>query len=85
MSNKSTKASKKLSIPREMSEIQKEFQQLCASAGQTQYQISVFTAELAKLNERLGSVNREAAARNQLDMEAKKAATEAPKQTEAGA
>lgn len=78
MSQKSTKSTKKLSIPREMSEIQSAYQQLCANAGQVQYTIVIHQKELDKLNERLEAVNNEAAARKQLD--AQKAATETPAQ-----
>lgn len=67
MSAKSTKQAKKLSIPREMPEIQQAYQQLCANAGQVQYQIKIHTKELERINEQLQSVNNEAAARQQLD------------------
>lgn len=69
MSAKSTKQAKKLSIPREMPEIQQAYQQLCANAGQVQYQIKIHAKELERINEQLQSVNNEAAARQQLDKE----------------
>lgn len=62
-----SKATKKLSVPREMPEIQTEYSQLCAAAGQTQYKITVDTQELTKLNDRLFKINNEAAARMELD------------------
>jgi len=71
MSNKSAKPSKKLSVPRELAEIQKAYQQQCLNAGQIQYQIEIHKQELNKVNEALLSLNREAAARQQLDAEAK--------------
>ena len=67
MSSKSSKKVKKFSIPRPLPEVQAEYNQLCASAGQVQYQLSVLQAELTRLNERLGAVNREASARIELD------------------
>ena len=71
MSAKSSKpAPKKLSTPRPMDEIQKEYQQKCLEAGQLQYQVSVQSEELSKANETLRKLNYEAAARLQLDKEA---------------
>jgi len=67
MSAKSTKPGKKMSVPREMTAIQQEYQQLCANAGQVQYQVAIFTRELENINKRLEGVNNEAAARQQLD------------------
>lgn len=71
MSSKSTKKVKTLSVPRELSEIQKAYQQQCINAGQIQYQIEIFKKDLDKVNEALLSLNREASARNQLDAESK--------------
>lgn len=62
---------KKLSVPRTMEEIQKEYQQLCWNAGQAQYQINITSKELQKMNDRIEAVNREGAARIQLDKDAK--------------
>lgn len=73
MSAKSTKPAKKLSTPRELSEIHKEYQHKCAEAGMLQYQVAVQSEELGKVNEYLRKLNYEAAARNKLDMEAKAA------------
>lgn len=75
MSAKSTKPGKKISVPRPLAEIQTAYQQLCANAGQTQYQMKIYAKELEKINEQLESVNREAAARQQLDSQAKKEET----------
>ena len=58
---------KKLSVPRELDAIQKEYQNTCFNAGQVQYQISVYKHELEMINERLLAINNEAAARRQLD------------------
>lgn len=67
MSAKSNKPAKKLSVPREMKEIQTEYQTLCFNAGQAQYQLKIHSRELDKINERLEAVNNEAAARLKLD------------------
>jgi hypothetical protein len=53
--------------PRELEEIQKEYQETCFKAGQVQYQIDVLTKELKTLNEKLYSVNVEAAQLNKKD------------------
>jgi len=66
----SKKAGKKLSVPREMAEIQSAYQQLCANAGQLQYQLKIQSRELDMINSKLEEVNREAAARMQLDKDA---------------
>lgn len=73
----STKANKKLSVPRTMAEIQQAYQQLCANAGQIQYQIKIQTRELERINTQLESVNNEGAARMQLDKETKTTTTQA--------
>lgn len=57
-------------VPRTMEEIQKAYQQLCANAGQCQYQIFALNEELTRINEGLKAVNNEGAARQQLDREA---------------
>lgn len=72
MSDKAKKQGKKLSVPREMTEIEKSYQQNCLSAGQLQYQIRVYTEQLNQVNQQLLAINNEAAARKQLD-EASKA------------
>lgn len=69
MSSKSSKPTKKLSVPREMPTIQQEYQQKCVEAGQLQYQIAVHKEALETVNETLRKLNYEAAARNQLDKE----------------
>jgi len=76
MSSKSSKPSKKLSVPREMEEISKEYQQQCFAAGQLQYEIKVKSDALDQVNDRLLALNNEAAARNTLN--AQKPAPEAP-------
>jgi hypothetical protein len=73
MSNKSAKKPKQLSVPRALPEIQKDYAQVCNNAGQIQYQIKVYEQELIQTNQRLLSLNQEAAARNQLDAAAKPA------------
>lgn len=60
--------------PRALTDIQKEYQELCFKAGQLQYQNNVTNDELAKINERLYEVNYEAAERNKLDAESSKQA-----------
>ena len=82
MSSKSSKKAKPLSVPRSMPEIQTAYQQLCANAGQVQYQLSIYTKELARLNQQIEAVNHEGTARMQLDKEGAKT-EEAPAQTEA--
>lgn len=80
MSAKSKKAPEPLKVTRELPEIQAEYGQLASKAGQVQYQIEVYKAELAQLNERMLKVNREAAARQQLNAE-KVSVTPAPEAT----
>lgn len=58
--------------PREINEIQAEFQQVCAQAGHLQYQVLVHTKDLAALNDRLLALNKEAHARNLLNSKSKK-------------
>lgn len=72
MSAKSSKPAKKLSVPRPLSEIQQEYQTNCLNAGQLQYQIGIYNKELQKVNDRLESINNEAAARKRLDDESSK-------------
>lgn len=71
MSTKSTKAGKKLSVPRALPEIQSEYQQMCANLGQVDYQLYIYTKEKEKLRTRIEAINNEAAVRNQLDKENK--------------
>lgn len=75
MSAKSTKQGKKLSVPREMSEIQTDYQRACANAGQLQYQLKIQSRELERINSQLEAINNEGAARMQLDKEAKSTET----------
>lgn len=53
--------------PRQLLDIQKEYQELCLKAGQIQYQIKVNSDELEKINDRLYEINYEAAERKDLD------------------
>lgn len=55
--------------PRQLQEINVDYQQLCANAGQCQYQITQFKKQLDVFNARLEEVNNEAAARQKLDKE----------------
>lgn len=52
--------------PRQMDEIQKEYGELRARAGELQYTLFVYEADLANINDRLRYLNNEAAARQQL-------------------
>ncbi len=67
--------------PRAMTEIQAEYVDLRAKAGEVQYQLYVHTKGLATLNARLESLNYEANDRQKLDKQA--AATETPQTVEA--
>lgn len=82
MSNKSARVVKKPSIPRPLVDIQNEYSQTSFKAGNVQYQIHVYQRELTQLNQELERLNNEAAARNQLDAQAKAAepAVETPKE-----
>lgn len=62
---------KKLSVPRALVEIQTEYQRLCVNAGQLQYQLKIHGRELDTLNMQLEGLNREAAARMELDKQNK--------------
>lgn len=53
--------------PRTMEEIQKAYAEEVARAGQTQYQVYVFTEDLKQINLRLLDINKEAARRQALD------------------
>ena len=73
MSAKSSRPAKpKSATPRQLIDIQKDYQEKAFNAGQVQYQIYVLTKDLETLNELLEDVNKEAAARNQLDKETPK-------------
>lgn len=56
-------------VPRELKDIQAEFNQLTQRAGSAQYQQYVLDKDLQAINDRLVSVNNEAAARQKLDKE----------------
>lgn len=49
-------------MERSMEDIQKEYSQLCAEAGQLQYKMSVHKQDLKELNIQLQKLNTEAAA-----------------------
>lgn len=67
MSSKSSQEGKKLSVPRALAEIQKEYQERCFAAGQLQYQIKILSDELRKTNGRMEAISNEAANRKKLD------------------
>lgn len=70
MSRKSARIVKKQPpAPRSLEEISKEYQQCCVEVGHTQYQISVLKDELESLYEQMFELNKEGAARRQLDAE----------------
>jgi hypothetical protein len=77
MSSKS-KQGKQLKVPREIKEIEAEYQRLCYESGALQYQIQIYQNELKQKNFRLEAINKEGAARQQLDSTKTKA--EAPKE-----
>ena len=60
--------------PRQLDEIQKEYNEVALKAGQLQYQVFVHSEDLKATNQRLVALNQEAAKRLQLDKEAKAAA-----------
>jgi len=62
-------------VPRELAEIEKEANQEFFRAGQLQYQVDVLTDELVEVNNRLLKLNREGAARKQLDAQKKEETT----------
>lgn len=76
MSSKSSKGPSKTKTPRQIADIQAEYQQLCLQAGQMQYQAKVLNDQLAEINKTLLAVNNEGAERNKIDAAAK-AQTEA--------
>lgn len=71
------KVSLETKTPRTAEEIQKEYGQLAAQAGQTQYVIAVHQDELKALNDKLRALNQENFNRQQLDA---KAAADASKE-----
>lgn len=75
MSAKSSKKPKaKQPVPRAKDAIEQDYGRLISQAGQAQYQVSVYTEELNRMNEALRNLNYEAAARNQLDAQSAKSA-----------
>ncbi len=72
----------KAQAPRDLKDIQNEYNQVSLKAGQNQYQIHVLNKDLAYLNERLISINQEAAARQKLDKEAADLKAKEPKKEE---
>jgi predicted nucleic acid-binding Zn-ribbon protein len=68
---------------RTMADVQQEYQNLCAKAGQAQYQIAILSKDLEMLNDALRDLNVEAATiQMQQSQAAKKAAEEAAKPNE---
>lgn len=67
MSNKSAKQPKQLKVPRDMKDINIEYQQTCAALGQAQYHANVKLEECKQLSERIKAINQEANARQTLD------------------
>lgn len=57
--------------PRSTEEIQKAYGEELARAGQNQYLVHVYGRELEQANQRLLSLNQEAAARQELEAKAK--------------
>jgi len=53
--------------PRSMEEIEKEYNELRARAGDAEYQAFIYNKALAELNNRMLQVNQEGAARKELD------------------
>lgn len=62
--------------PREMDEIQKEYDGLCAEAGKCHYQIKVFERNLQNITDKIYAVNLEAAKRRTLNAQQEKAKNE---------
>lgn len=60
---------KKNKGPRDLESIKKEYSELLAKSGQSQYQSYVQELELAQLNKRMLEVNNEASERMRLDKE----------------
>lgn len=67
--NKFAKMKTKQPTPRELSEINKTYQVLCAQTGEVQHQINLKKKELSNLLTALENVNAEANARQKLDAE----------------
>ena len=65
--------------PRQLAEIQKEYNDLMSKLGQASYQVFVIKRDIEALNARSLEINQEAAARNELD----KAASEPAKEVQA--
>jgi hypothetical protein len=71
MSAKSAKKAKQVRAPRGLEEINKEYGQLCAQAGQLQYTITINNRSLEDLNKQILAINTEASQRLELDKAAK--------------
>lgn len=63
----SSKKKVKAPAPRSLDEITKDYTEQTYKAGQAQYAVFVHTKDLDQINQRLLSLNQEAAARNTLD------------------
>jgi|WetSurMetagenome_2_1015567.scaffolds.fasta_scaffold1517682_2 hypothetical protein len=57
--------------PRELADIQKEYQEVCAITGQLHYQLEIIQKDLRLSTERLFALNIEASKRAELDKSAK--------------
>lgn len=68
-------AKQKQPVPRQLDEINKTYQYLCAQAGEVRHQLNLKEKQLAELLRALENVNAEATARNKLDNEDTKDAT----------
>lgn len=68
---------KKAQEPRPLDAIKQAYGELANRAGQVQYQVYVYTKELAELNKSLEALNHEGAARQRLDAVAVKTAVKA--------
>lgn len=73
---------KKAQEPRPLDAIKQIYGELANRAGQVQYQVYVYTKELAELNKSLEALNHEGAARQRLDAEAVKAEVQEGAQNE---
>jgi hypothetical protein len=73
---------KQAQAPRALVDIQKAYMELANKAGQVQYQVYVYTKELAEVNKALEALNHEGAARQKLDAEAKDTRPEETKSAE---
>lgn len=70
--------------PRSLDEINKDYAELCARAGESQYKVKIEQERLEQLNSALKNLNAEGAARQKLNSEAKASeAAPAPEESNA--